>query len=187
MKAALLILIEGATMLFASFGGFLSVVAPPPGSNDTISAVGLASFVAVIIFAVIKLLLTLCSEKIMRNVTISLATVSGIFFVCFGTNYLYEIDRSTFRFPEHGNDSEIFLAADTLTEDAQTIIKADPKLEGAHAALLAKAGVDQIHTIWPPNAVVEKRSALTIKYLFMVITLSLCLGFSIEGLALSKK
>lgn len=186
MKAVLATLIEGVTMLFAAFGGFLTVVAPPPGSNDTLSAVGLASFAAVIAFAIAKLYLKQLPARAMRWLTITLATLSGIAFVALGMLYLGDMDRYTFRYPENEQNGKIMLVSETLTARGQKLVETFPELKGANAALLSKAGgIDRAHEIWPPNAVVEKRTALVRLYTLMVLALSLTLGFAIEGLSIA--
>lgn len=186
VKAVLQSVIEIVVMLFAAFGGFLTVVAPPPGANDTASAVGLASFVAVVVFVLAKLYMSLLPARTMMVVTLVMATLSGGVFVVNGVSYLYFVDRYTFRFPEGEPDGRIMLAAPEYAPAGRLLVAAQPELDGAHAAILAKAGEAQSHEIWSPKAVVATRRQMTVKYITMVLALTLCLGFAIEGLVLAR-
>lgn len=188
MRIAVIALVEIVTILFAAFGGFLTTVAPPPGSNNELSAVGLASLIALIVLAFIKLLLRFMSIDINRNIKpyLWMTGITSLLFIALSLNYFSHISKDTFQYPEYDKDAKVYLAGKSYTNDALRVIESNSNLATSNVELVMTfGGINERHKIWPGSSITENRNELIWKYVSMIIFFCITIGLTIEGFTIN--
>jgi hypothetical protein len=176
------------TGLFALFGGFLTNTAPPDPSGEKTGAsfaVGLASFVALIIlFVVGTLATTLDLNGRTRRLWPGLVLISGILFIATGLWYGESFRRATFI--HHGIRSgepiRLIAGREYLPIVLDYVRKNGPR---SPEQLMQLGGTDDPNDIWIEASILANDSALTRLYQALVILLCLCL-FSLLHLPSNK-
>lgn len=166
--------IEIIGILFAAFGGFLVGVAPPQEA-DARFAVGLSSFLALIILFIISA----SSNKEYRKWWL----ISGIvlvFVILFAAyNYKSNYDALAFEYPP-GNSQVRYVAGTELTQDAKTYKSEHPGL--SNSQLLAKfGGLQNKGRVWVEESISSARTKLISSYLFLVLTIAGAIFALTEG------
>lgn len=171
--------IEIVGVLFAAFGGFLAGIAPPQEA-DARFAIGISSFLALIILFMIAGF----TGKRYRRVWI--ITAASLFIVAAGTAYYYKTnyDVLTFAYPPGSTHIE-HIAGSELTEAAK---KYKQQHEGiSNAQLLAQfGGLENRGKVWPDASVNSARTKLIISYVILVLAIAGAIFALTEGVLRSE-
>jgi predicted membrane channel-forming protein YqfA (hemolysin III family) len=168
--------IEIVGVLFAAFGGFFAGIAPPQAA-DARFAVGLSSFLALIILFVIAA----ASKKTKKARRIWLIVGCGLFVVSLLSAYYYKTtyDHLTFEYPPGAASVEHVAGAD-LTPDALKQQKENPGI--SNSQLLAKfGGLKNKGEVWRAESVNRARIKLIGSYLVLVLAISGAIFALTEG------
>jgi hypothetical protein len=157
--------IEVIGALFAAFGGFLVGVAPPQAA-DARFAVGISSFLALIILFLIAAL----TKKKYRRVWIIAAAC--LFVVAAAGAYYYKTtyDALTFEYPP-GSTRADHIAGTELTQSASEYKQQHEGI--SNAQLLAKfGGLENKGEVWPETSVNSARTKLIASYVLVVLAIA---------------
>ena len=161
-------------VLFAAFGGFLSGIAPPEEA-DAKFAVGLSSFLALIILLAIA---ALAKKKHSREWIIAACV---LFVIAVPSAFLYwsnSVDY-TFEYPP-GSGRADHVAGDQLTPEARAYKGIHTGL--SNAQLLARfGGLENMQKVWLPESIRTARTKLIGCYLLMVLMIASALFALTEG------
>lgn len=166
--------IEIVGILFAAFGGFLAGIAPPQAA-DAKFAVGISSFLALIILLTIAIL----SKKKYQKAWIIAAV--ALFIAAIGAAYHYKTnyDTLTFEYPP-GSTRVEHIAGTELTPRAK-----DYKLKNggiSNAQLIAKfGGLENKGKVWTEESVNSARTKLITSYVVLVLTIIAAVFALTEG------
>lgn len=172
--------IEIVGILFAAFGGFLAGIAPPQAA-DARFAVGLSSFLALIILFTIAAL----SKKMRQRIWIIAAVI--LFIVSAGTAYYYKtsFDALTFEYPP-GNPQVEHIAGTDLTPAASEYKRQHEGI--SNAQLLAKfGGLPNMGKVWPDTSVNSARIRLIASYVILVLSTASAIFALSEGALVKGK
>lgn len=159
--------VEVVTFLFAMFGGFLEKVAPPEEANADI-AVGLGSFMALIILLVISVRARgHFSVRRRRLWTVTAGSLAVVALVA-GLFYQRHLGSLTFFYPPEAAEAEQLVRGTRFTQSAQKL--ADQGMDPGR--ILAIYGPENFNLVWPPEAVEDAKTILTINYLLLVLSLA---------------
>jgi hypothetical protein len=162
--------IEIIGVLFAAFGGFLVGIAPPQEA-DARFAVGISSFLALIILFIV----TALSKKKYPKVWIIIGAC--LFVIAIGAAYYYKTsyDALTFNYPPgtHVAGTELTPKAKEYKEKNAGI--SNEQLLGAFGGLQNKSKV------WPEASVNGARTKLITSYVVLVLALATAIFALVEG------
>jgi hypothetical protein len=171
--------IETVTFVFAMFGGFFTAIAPP-SEADSRFAVGISSFLMLILLLFISVFAQGRLKKKHKKVWL---IVAAAMFVTAGASafvYKWNVDRLTFGFPPE-NPETIHVAGTQFTEDADAYLATHPGVTTSQ--LVAKfEGVENRELVWTPDSLRKARMILTANYVLLVLTLSGTIFCLTEGL-----
>jgi hypothetical protein len=162
--------IEIVGVLFAAFGGFLAGIAPPEEA-DARFAVGISSFLALIILFIVAAL----SKKKYRGAWI--LTAACLFVIAVGAAYYYKTtyDDLTFEYPPGSH-----VAGTELTPEAREYKQRHEGL--SNAQLLARfGGLPNKGKVWPEASVNSVRAKLIISYVVLVLAIASAVFALTEG------
>ena len=166
--------IEVIGVLFAAFGGFLVGIAPPQAA-DARFAVGISSFLALIILFIIS---ALSKRKYKKWWLIS----GGILFiVILFAAYYYKTnhDALTFEYPP-GSTKVEHIAGTELTQDAKEYKKENPGI--SNSQLLADfGGLPNKTMVWQEDSISTARTRLIGSYVLLVLAIAAAIFALIEG------
>jgi len=166
--------IEVVGILFAAFGGFLAGIAPPEAA-DSRFAVGLTSFIALIILMIIAAL----ARGGRRRGWITTACVFLVVAIAAGFTYWSLTTKYTFPYPSTSRKLE-HIAGTTLTGPASAYRDDHPGI--SNSDLLAKfGGIAKKDLVWPPESVRAARLRLMTAYVFLVISIATAIFALAEG------
>ena len=166
--------IEVIGILFAAFGGFLVGIAPPQ-AGDAKFAVGISSFLALIVlFTIVSL-----AKKKHRKLWI----IAGLclFVIAIAAAYYYKSvnDELTFEYPP-GNNRVEHIAGIQKTEQAQKYANDHQGI--SNAQLLAKfGGLENKGKVWPDDSVNTARRKLISSYVILVLAIAGSIFAFVEG------
>ncbi len=159
--------VEVVTFLFAMFSGFLAKVAPPEEANAEF-AVGLASFLALVLL----LILSVRAQRrfSVRRRTLWTAVAGGLAVVALlaGLVYQRQLGRLTYFYPEGDPQAEHLVGGTRYTPAAQKL--ADRGLSPGQ--IVAQFSPEHLDRVWPPAAIGNAKTLLTINYLVLVLSLA---------------
>jgi hypothetical protein len=158
---------EVATFLFAMFGGFLEKVAPPEEANASF-ALGLGSFMTLVVLLAISVLARRRFSARRRSVWIAVAGVLAVVALAAGLLYQRQLGRLTFFYPPQGAEAERLVRGTRYTPSAQRL--ADQGVEPGR--ILASFGPENFSRVWPQEAVEDAKTILTVNYLLLVLSLA---------------
>ena len=166
--------IEIVGVLFAAFGGFFVGIAPPQAA-DAKFAVGLSSFLALIILFIISAL----SKQKYRRVWLVTAGVLTLAILFAGYYYKTNYDTLTFEYPPGSTQVE-HIAGTELTQDAREYKQAHPGI--SNAQLLAKfGGLENKGEVWSEESISKARTKLIGSYVFLVLAIASAIFALTEG------
>jgi hypothetical protein len=166
--------IEIVGVLFAAFGGFLAGIAPPQAA-DARFAVGISSFLALIILFIVAAL----SEKKYRRVWIIAAAC--LFVLAVGVAYYYKTtyDTLAFEYPPGSTKAE-HIAGTELTTAAREYKQQHEGI--SNAQLLAKfGGLQSKGKVWPEASVNSARTKLIVSYVILILAIASAIFALTEG------
>lgn len=158
---------EVVTFLFAMFSGFLEKVAPPEEANATF-AVGLASFMALVILLLVSVLAR--GRFSVRRRTLWAAVAAGLAVVALVAGLFYQrhLGRLTFFYPPEDPEAEHLVRGTRYTPEAQAL--ADQGM--GPGQIQAQFHPENIDLVWPPEAIENAKTILTVNYLILVLSLA---------------
>jgi hypothetical protein len=156
----------------------LTSISPPDmpgGSAVTPFAVGLASFVALVLLLFIQALSSLAlPARWGRVFWIGLAGAAALSFMITSVNYFETLEATTFFHMPHNADEPVrYVLGAQYTPRAQRYVAGHPDISPED--LLQAAGKDDPATIWTRRSIAASRGILLKQYQFLVISLSICL------------
>ena len=166
--------IEIIGVLFAAFGGFLAGIAPPQAA-DARFAVGLSSFLALIILFIIA---ALSGKKYLRAWIIAGAC---LLVLAVGAAYYYKTayDSLTFEYPP-GNKEVEHIAGTELTRAAKTYKQQHEGI--SNSELLAQyGGLQNKGKVWTEDSINSARTKLISSYVVLVLALASAIFALTEG------
>jgi hypothetical protein len=166
--------IEVVGVLFAAFGGFLAGIAPPQAA-DARFAVGISSFLALIILFTIVAV----TKKKYRKTWI--ITAVALFVVAAGAAYYYKtsLDALTFEYPPGSTQAE-HIAGTELTQAARDYRQQHEGI--SNAQLLARfGGLQNKGKVWPEESVRSARARLIVSYVILVLAIASAIFALTEG------
>jgi nicotinamide riboside transporter PnuC len=166
--------IEIVGVLFAAFGGFLVGMAPPQAA-DAKFAVGLSSFLALIILFIISAL----AKRKYRRAWLIIAGVLAFVILFAGYYYKTNYDALTFEYPPGSTQVE-HIAGTELTQEAREYKESHPGI--SNAQLLAKfGGLENKGEVWMEESVSKGRTKLIGIYVFLVLAIASAIFALTEG------
>ena len=171
--------IELITFLFAMFGGFLTNVAPPEEVNSRF-AVGISSFLSLIVLLIISALVTRpLTRKLKRRWLIA---ASALFMLALGSAlaYVWNINRLTFPYPPESIRAE-YVGGTRLTPEAEEYRRANPTKTISNV-VADFGGMESRELVWPPDSIRSAKLILLINYMLLVLGLSGSIFCLTEGL-----
>jgi ABC-type transport system involved in multi-copper enzyme maturation permease subunit len=167
------------TFLFAMFGGFLTVIAPPEEANSRF-AVGLSSFLALVVLLLISALIkkprTLKSRKKWLTVAVTFFAMAVITALV----YWWNLNSLTFPYPPESKKAE-YVAGTKLTPDAQKYKDENPG-KTISSIVADYGGMENRELVWSPGAIRNASMILLINYIALVLSLAATIFCLTEGL-----
>ena len=171
--------IDVVAVLFSAFGGFLTDFAPP-GETDSKFAVGIASFIALIVLLLVSFLAKAKLPANYRALWLSFAVILFVLTVVFGLSYNKSLDELTFPYPPENTKAE-YVRGSVLTADAQVYWSENPQ-KTTSQVVADFGGLPNRELVWTANSILEARLLLTKGYVLFVLTLSGTIFGLVEGL-----
>jgi hypothetical protein len=157
--------VEVVGVLFAAFGGFLGGIAPPQDA-DAKYAVGISSFLALIIL----LWIAAVSKTSLSRWWTTLALVLLVIAAIAAYGYKRDYDALAFEYPP-GKRTVEHIAGMDLTPRAAEKMREDPTL--SNSQLLTKfGGLPSVGKVWTENSIERARMRLTVGYVVLVLSLA---------------
>jgi TRAP-type uncharacterized transport system fused permease subunit len=166
--------IEIIGILFAAFGGFLAGIAPPQAA-DAKFAVGISSFLALII------LFTIAALSRKRHQKSWVVTAFVLFIIAVGSAYYYKTlyNHLVFSYPP-GNTQVEHIAGTELMPLAREYKKQHQSL--SNSQLLAKfGGLQNKGSVWTETSVERARTKLIGSYMILVLSIASAIFALTEG------
>lgn len=171
--------IKSVTALFAMFGGFLTFVAPPEEANSRF-AVGLSSFVAVLVLLVVSALVKKRPTARAKRIWLIVAVSFAVLGLGSALAYWWNLNRLTFAWPPENTKAE-FVGGTRLTSDAQQYKNENPE-KTISTVVADYGGMEARELVWPPEAMRLARMILIVNYIGMVLFLTAAIFSLSEGL-----
>ena len=173
---------EIVTTLTTGFGGFLVAIAPPEEA-DAKFAVGISSFLSLVIFLFIA---AIAKRKASLRHWKYWLGISGLFLLTFAISiYIYRNNFAhlTFLFPPDDIEQVRLINGTEYTPKAVQILKENPDL--TFAELLDKlGGENQRHKIWTQESIENATNVLLYNYIIMILSLTISVFCITEGVSL---
>ena len=171
--------IDVVAVLFLAFGGFLTNFAPPE-ETDSKAAVGIASFIALIVLLLVSLL---AKNKLPAKYRALWLTFALIFFavtVVVGFSYNKRLHELTFSYPPESTKPQ-YVRGSVLTPEAQVYWSENPQ-KTTSQVVADFGGLPNRELVWTSNSILESRLLLTKGYVLFVLALSCTIFGLVEGL-----
>jgi len=160
--------IEIVGFLFVAFGGFLTGIAPPEMA-DARFAVGVSSFLALILLFVFAALSKRHSQERFRTYWIGAAVVLFVLSIATAFVYKSKYDSLTFKFPPNSTKVE-YIAGTELTPQAQSYKQQNPGITKSEL-LDDFEGPKNIEKVWTEESIRKAKMYLTGSYVALVLSL----------------
>ncbi len=168
--------VEIVVFIFALFSGTLENIAPPKETNTGI-AVGIASFLALIVVLFIKAQTNKWTSKIMEKknwyFAIFLILLLVILFV-----YMYSLDILTFNFPPEDNITK-YVKGFNYTNEAIKY-KKENKIHDDSILVDNFGGIQNINQVWEKKSISLARTILLLLYILLVLSIFFCIVSLVE-------
>ena len=182
-KGILVWAVEVVAFVTAAFGGFLTRIAPPDQTGASF-AVGIGSFLLLIILLIVSALGRQSKGKAKNKR--SIAAGASCLALAIPAAFLYsgQLDRYTYWYPpEKPVARHVQASANDLTALARDFVLRNPN-EASAADLERSLPPDQI---WTTDAIARVNRILLLTYLWLVLTLSTAVFCLIEANAFALK
>ena len=169
--------IEVVVFLFASFGGFLSKIAPPDETNPSYY-VGIVSFLVLIVLLIVSAVSRRSPGVKHRRAWLT----AGIscFIVAVPAAFLYPrmLHKYTYPFPpERPTETRVNGSESGLTEIAKEWVRENP-LESSPGVLARKFPPGQV---WTQESIEHARTILLVSYVSLVLSLATAIFCLVEA------
>jgi hypothetical protein len=172
--------IEIVGVLFAAFGGFLAGVAPPQAA-DAGFAVGLSSFLALILLFGIAAL----SKAKRRRPWIAVAGVLFCLSIAAGIFYWSNLTNLTYEYPP-GSKTADHIAGTDFTERARNY--RDIHQGTSKSQIVAKfGGLANVNQVWSEESINGARTRLIASYAILVVAIAGALFSLTEGALMDER
>jgi hypothetical protein len=171
--------VELTAFTLSVFGGFLKQIAPPEEAGAAF-AVGLASFISLIVLLFVVVISKGKSEKRRRSLWLRVAL--PLFTIALISAFVYKrnTEQLTFRYPPPNGDR--YVAGTQLTPEGQRYWDSLQDM----SQVVLKFGLVNRSLIWTPESILRARMLLTINYIVVVVSLTGTVFALSEG-ALAKR
>lgn len=162
--------VELITFLFACFSGFLTSVAPPEDAEAKF-AVGLSSFLALIVLLFISVLAKHLMQNKRRKIWL-IATVFLFLLAAFSAFYYKaKLDQLTFPFPPEAAAQTGYVGGTEFTTVALQYKQTHP---GKTVAEIVAdfGGLSNRTLVWPVEAINQAKLLLLVSYTLLVVSLA---------------
>lgn len=166
--------IEIVGILFAAFGGFLAGIAPPQEA-DARFAVGISSFLVLIILFIVSAL----SDKKYRRAWIIVAACLLIISVGSAFYYKTTYNSLTFEYPPGSKEVE-HIAGTELTELAKSYKQQHEGISNAQL-LAGFGGLQNKGKVWKEDSINAARTKLIFSYVALVLAIASAIFALTEG------
>jgi uncharacterized membrane protein YhhN len=161
-------------LLFTAFGGFLAGVAPPQAA-DARFAVGLSSFLALIVLFVISAV----AKSKRKTPWLSTAGVFLGLSIFSGFYYWSNLTNLTYPYPP-ANTVADHIAGTEMTDRARKYQAEHPGV--SKSQLVAKfGGLENVSQVWPDTSIERARTKLIASYVFLVLSVAVAIFVLTEG------
>jgi hypothetical protein len=166
--------IEIIGVLFAAFGGFLVGIAPPQAA-DARFAVGLSSFLALIILFIISAL----SKRKYKEWWLIGAGVLSIVIIFAAYYYKTNYDALTFEYPPGSTQVE-HITGTELTQEAKEYKQENPGISNSQL-LFDFGGLQNKGKVWQEDSIRTARTKLIGSYVLLVLAIASAIFALTEG------
>lgn len=171
--------IETVAFILAMFGGFLTAIAPP-GEADSRYAVGISSFLMLILLLLVSVLAQGRLTKKHKKVWLAVAVGAFIITLASAFTYKWNLSRLTFGFPPE-NPERMYVAGTEFTEDAANYLATHSGLTTSQ--LVAKfEGPDNTEMVWTAGSIRKSSMILIGNYAWLVLSVATTIFCLTEGL-----
>jgi hypothetical protein len=177
-RAILTKAIEVIGFLFAAFGGFLANIAPPEG-QDASYAVGITSFLALIILLFASAIAKNLPVRKFKKIWLIAAAVFFCSALASAFWYKHNLDRLTFAFPPEAIKAQ-YIKGTEMTPEAKEFQERTKKSDSAVVA--AFGGLSKREQVWPIESIQRARLILTVSYSVLVLSLASSIFSLTEGI-----
>lgn len=170
--------VEVIGFLFVAFGGFLANFAPPEG-DDAAYAVGITSFLGLIILLFASALAKNLPSRKYKKIWLIAA---GVFFVAAVVSsilYKQNLTQLTFAYPPDAVKAE-YIKGTELTPEAKDYQDKTKKSDSSLVA--AFGGPTKREQVWVGESIKHARLVLTINYSILVLSLASAIFSLTEGI-----
>lgn len=171
--------LEFVAAVSAAFGGFLFNIAPPDETGVKF-AVGISSFLMLLVFLFITALTQRQPKPENRKYWYITAAVAAVLFIASAFTYRYNFERLTFLFPPDDEDQIRYVNGTELTQQGEAERNKAPNSN--RAELLDKFGEHRRQAVWTQTSIDKAHTMLVVNYVVVVLTITLSLLCLIEGL-----
>jgi hypothetical protein len=181
-KQLLVTAAEVVAFLFVAFSGFLTNIAPPEA--DANFAIGISSFIALMILLFAKALSTRLPK---RKFMVAWGGAALIFFVgTIVTGFVYKShsDQLTFAYPP-GNTKAEYVKGTEMTPRAKEYKERTGRTDAEVVA--AFEGLANRDKVWEPESIRRSRQTLVLTYVVLVLTMASAIFSLTEGLLPKKR
>jgi hypothetical protein len=181
--------IEVVLFLFASFGGFLTNIAPPQsliGGGTPVRSVQIASFLTLMVLLLVSALVKI-SRKRRYRLWIGTASIFFVSFVFFIVVYSRQFNENTFYYFDGTRVVFGKVQMEGVAEKIDSFRKTHPGEELTKADLLAKfGGIHRITSVWTEASIRAEENKLETLYLISVLSLAISMFSLTEGVFLGR-
>jgi hypothetical protein len=161
-------------ILFAAFGGFLAGIAPPQAA-DARFAVGLSSFLALIVLFLISAL----AKTNRKTPWLATAVIFLGFSIFAGFYYWSNLADLTYPYPPENTASD-HIAGTEMMPRAVEYQKAHPGI--SKSQLVSKfGGLKNVSEVWSDASINHARTRLIASYVFLVLSVAVAIFVLTEG------
>ena len=171
--------LEFVAAVGAAFGGFLFNIAPPDETGVKF-AVGISSFLMLLIFLFIATLTPGEPKPENRKCWYFVAAVATVLFIASAFVYRYNFERLTLVYPPADEGQIRYVNGTELTPEGKAARDSKPNI--SRAELLDEFGENRRHAVWTQSSIDRANTTLVVNYVMVVLTITLALLCLIEGI-----
>jgi hypothetical protein len=177
-KTILTSAVQVITLLFAAFSGYLKWIAPPEEA-DAKFAVGIASFLALLLLLFAKSLGGNLSKGRHKRLWLTIASVCFFVSIASALSYKYNSEKLTFAYPPESAIAQ-YVGGSELTPEASAYRKQTNKTPSEIVA--AYGGLAQREKVWESRSIRAAKLLLISNYLALTLSLACSIFCLTEGL-----
>lgn len=167
-KVLLTTLVQGVTFLFAAFGGFLKQIAPPEETGASY-AVGILSFLSLIVLLIVSALARLGSGRKFRRAWIVAGAVVFASAIPPSLMYPTALRSYTWTYPQTNPIRRVRGSDVDFTQDVKDYLNENPGQSSDPQALAFKF---DLNDLWTPESISRASTKLLVLYAWLVLSVS---------------